>query len=238
MIRIAIVDDEVDQIQKIQEIVLQFFEDQKLAPIINMFTSGEALLSTVASYDLIFLDIQMHGLDGIETAQKIRKYDKKTALIYISNFSEKISASFIVHPFAFIEKPIQPAAIRKNLQDYLAYQKSMHEKNRIFLPGPHGKISVDVQDILYFEYEANRKIRLVTTNANYCIAGSISELFNLMKPYDFISPHKSFIVNEAKIRSFYVSLVMENGDEIPIAKNRQKQVKEQINAYLHHHLLD
>ena len=238
MIWIAIVDDEIDQIQKIQKIVLDFFEEQKIQITINTFTSGEALLSATVSYDLILLDIQMDGMDGIETAQQIRDKDRKMTLIYISNFSEKMATSFIVHPFAFLEKPIQSIEIQRHLQDYLAYIESMYEKNMISFLGQHGEITVDIQDILYFEYENNRKIRLIMTDTKYCIIGSISELAKRMEQYDFISPHKSFLVNEAKVRSFYFSLVMVNGDEIPIAKNRQKQIKEQINLYLHHHLLE
>lgn len=238
MIRIAIVDDEINQIQKIQKIVLDFFEEQKIRIYVHAFTSGEELLSADVSYDLIFLDIQMDGIDGIETAKQIRDKDRKTTLIYISNFSERMASSFIVHPFAFLEKPIQPIVIQRHLQDYLEYIESLYEKNMISFSGQHGEITVDIQDIIYFEYESNRKIRLVMADAQYCIIGSISELAKRLEQYDFITPHKSFIVNEAKIRSFYFSLVMVNGDEIPIAKNRQKQIKEKINIYLHHHLLD
>ena len=61
MIKIAIVDDEINQIQKIQQIVSDFFEDKKIQININTFTSGEALLSDSNSYNLIFLDIQMNG---------------------------------------------------------------------------------------------------------------------------------------------------------------------------------
>lgn len=56
--------------------------------------------------------------------------------------------------------------------------------------------------------------------------------------HDFLSPHKSFLINMAMIKSFYFSLIMVNGVEIPIAKNKRKQVIEKINSYLHSHILD
>ena len=106
MIKIAVVDDEKNQIEQIVGIVTDFFNQQKLSIEIDEFSDGESLLSKNYSYDIIFLDIQMDGIDGIETAYLLRKKDKKTALIYISNYSEKMAASFSVHPFAFIEKPV------------------------------------------------------------------------------------------------------------------------------------
>lgn len=70
----------------------------------------------------------MNGIDGIETASRLRKKDKKTALIYISNYSEKMSISFLVHPFAFIEKPINFDKIHNNLQDCIEYIKNSNKK--------------------------------------------------------------------------------------------------------------
>ena len=86
MIRIAIVDDEIAQIQKIKKIISEFFEEHKLQISLNSFTSGEALFSESDSYDLIFLDIHMKGMDGIETAQRLRVKNKKVTIFYITSY--------------------------------------------------------------------------------------------------------------------------------------------------------
>ncbi len=238
MIRIAIVDDEKEEIIKIKTIVEKFFQSNDIEYQIKEFYSGEDLLDYTEPFDLIFLDIQMNGIDGIETAMKIRSKDKKAALIYISNYSEKMALSFAVHPFAFLEKPINSSDIQKHLKDYFSYAESRYKKNMVVFTGQHGEIIADINNIIYFEYEGNRKIRLIMTDKKYLIMGSISELSERMEQYDFIIPHKSFLVNKAEIRAFNSTLVMSNGDEIPIAKNRQKQVREQINKFLHRHLID
>ena len=67
VLKIAIVDDEYDQIQKINQVVSGFFTEREIAISIDLFTSGEELLNTTTVYDIIFLDIQMAGIDGIET---------------------------------------------------------------------------------------------------------------------------------------------------------------------------
>ena len=100
----------------------------------------------------------------------------------------------------------------------------------------HGNVVIEPQKILYFEYEGNRKVKLVSTETVYHIIGSMSELENQLQQYHFIMPHKSFLVNVACINSFYNDIILSNGMKIPIAKNRRKQVHEKIRDYLHHHL--
>lgn len=72
MLRIAIVDDEQSIVDKIQSIVTAFFCEQNEPVDISCFSSGEDIISYHQKYDLIFLDVQMQGMDGIQTAQEIR----------------------------------------------------------------------------------------------------------------------------------------------------------------------
>ena len=106
MIRIAVVDDEEKEISIISQIVNDFFNENKLKYNLKTFASGETLLADKTEFDLIFLDIQMgDGIDGIETAQKLRIINKNAALFYVTSYSDYIRKSMTIHPFAFIVKP-------------------------------------------------------------------------------------------------------------------------------------
>lgn len=239
MIKIAVVDDETDQIEQIVKIVTDFFSQRKLSVEIDEFLDGESLLNKDYSYDIIFLDIQMDGIDGIETAGLLRKKDKKTVLIYISNYSEKMAVSFSVHPFAFIEKPVNPNKIHNNLQDYIEYIKNSNKKRYFLFDLYHGgAVTIDIDSILVLEYIKNRVIQLITTDTEHLITGSISDLSEQLSKYDFISPHKSFIVNQTHITAFGDDIQIYKQYSVPIAKNKKKIILEQINNYMHRHLLD
>ena len=239
MLRIAIVDDESLQIQLIQKIAEDFFEGKHKQISINTFTSGEALLADSICYDLIFLDIQMSGIDGIETAQRLRVKNKKSALIYITSYQNYIQKSMTIHPFAFILKPVSEEEVRKNLDDYLIYTDFVNEKNPSELyylnttDDRHFYINMD--DILYFHYLDNRIVEVVLHNAKYKIKDSMTNIYSLLNHEYFIIPNQSFIVNVHHIDEIdgkNKKLVMKNGGLVLIPRRKYNEVIEILNRYI------
>lgn len=117
MIRIAVCDDEASQAREIARIVGNFFQKQEIAYRIDLFSSGEALLKDQEFIDVVFLDIQMGGIDGIETAQELRNRDTRTVLFFITSYSQHIMRSMTIHPFAFLVKPVEEKQLVQNLED-------------------------------------------------------------------------------------------------------------------------
>lgn len=144
MIQIAIVDDEENEIDKIYQITSNFFKDKEIEHSIAAFTSGEELLDKKSDYDLIFLDVQMNGIDGIETARQIRFNNNIVSFIYITNYTNSMKMSFAVHPFAFLEKPIDNDALCKNLSDYISYYNEIHKKNEVTFKSRNGTVIVNM----------------------------------------------------------------------------------------------
>ena len=239
MIKIAIEDDEINQIQKIQQIVSDFFEDKKIQININAFTSGEALLSDSNSYNLIFLDIQMNGMDGIETAQRLRVKNKNAVLLYITSFENYIKKSMTIHPFAFIVKPYSDKEIYKNLEDYLEYTNSIIEKKCKELFQIHTidnrKFQVCMDDIIYFHYVENRIVEIIMEGYKYRIKDGIAHIYLNLNHEHFIIPNQSFIVNLHHIKEIdgkNKKLVMDNGDLILIPRRKYNEVIEILNQYI------
>jgi len=233
MLRIAIVDDDPTVLEEIQSIVSSFFQEQGKPIDISCFSSGEEIISYHQQYDLIFLDIQMQGMDGIQTAQELRKNDKKAVMIYVTSFGSEMARSFSVHPFAFLEKPVNADLLRKNLQDYMEYAFKEQDFKGVPFETVTGTILIMPEDILYFEYLGNRKIRLVCSAAEYFIQDSLGNLFPLVEKYSFMKPHQSFIINPSKIRAVLdLDLVMINGAKIPIPLKKKKAVKAEIEEYI------
>lgn len=233
MLRIAIVDDEQSVIDEIRNINISFFQGQGIPVDISCFSSGEEIISYHQKYDLIFLDIQMQGMNGIKTAQELRKTDKKAVMFYVTSYGSEIARSFSVHPFAFIEKPINKAVIRNNLHDYMEYAFRKQDFKGIQFETLTGTAFIRPDEILYFEYLGNRKIRIVCDGSDIFIQNTITNIYSLVEQYGFMKPHQSFIVNPAKIKAVLDSdLLMPDNVKVPIALKKKKAVKAQIEEYL------
>lgn len=238
MLKIAIVDDEYDQIQEINQVVSGFFTEKKITISIDLFTNGEDLLNATAMYDIIFLDIQMGGIDGIETAQKLRINNKRTALFYVTSYSDYVLKSMSLHPFAFIVKPYSKDEIYKNLEDYIEFTNNMSTESIIeYFKFQYEKqlIKINIDEICYFHYIGNRIIEIVTKTRKYQISDSISKLFETLNHKIFLMPEQSFIVNIehiSRIDGKDKTLVMKNGCIIPIARRKYTEFFNLLNEYL------
>ncbi len=239
MLRIAIVDDELFYIKLIKSITEDFFEEKHKQISINTFTSGEALLSDSICYDLIFLDVQMNGINGIETAQRLRVKNKKVSLIYITSYQDYIKKSMTIHPFAFILKPVSEKEVRKNLDDYLTYTDCVNEKKSNELYYLHTTddrhFQIDMDSILYFHYLDNRIVEVVLHDVKYKTKDSITNIYSLLNHEYFIIPNQSFIVNIhhiAEIDGKNKKLVMNNSDLILIPRRKYNETIEMLNRYI------
>lgn len=238
MIRIAVVDDEREQIDHLIEIISCFFSQKHIKYMIDDFESGENLLKSKTVFDIIFLDIQMSGIDGIETAQKLRINNKRTALFYVTSYSDYVLKSMSLHPFAFIVKPYSKDDIYKNLEDYIAFTNNinMDSITEYFkLQYEKQLIKIKIDEICYFHYIGNRIIEIVTQTRKYQISDSISKLFETLNHKIFLMPEQSFIVNIghiSRIDGNDKTLVMKNGCIIPIARRKYTEFFNLLNEYL------
>ena len=112
MKKIAICDDE-PAVRKQME---AYFKELESVFCISYFESGEALLESDVLYDVIFLDIDMKGISGIDTARKIRVRDKKAKIIYVTAYEDFREYAFGVHAFGYLVKPVEKEKILEILQ--------------------------------------------------------------------------------------------------------------------------
>lgn len=228
MQKIAICDDERETRRKLAECVRAFPR-----PVtVEEFDSGERLLASEHAFDVILLDIDMRGMDGIEAARRLRQRDKKAKIIYVTAYGDYQSYAFGVHAFGYLLKPVKKEQILKQLEEAFAYTRE--EEPAVILPfeTSEGIVEVDLRDIYYFEY-VSRKIRMKTKAGCYWIRGSITELGKKMAAYDFCVPHKSFVVNLMYVKSIkgYDITMLENS-LIPLSQKKSVEFRERLNQYL------
>ena len=112
--RIAVCDDDETAVSFLRELI-ETYPKQKLCA--DGYSSGEDLLRSGHVYDLIFLDIDMRGIDGIETARRIRVHDRKVKIVYVTSYKEYAGRAFSVHAFGYLLKPVKQEKLWKQIEE-------------------------------------------------------------------------------------------------------------------------
>lgn len=187
---------------------------------IEEYSDGCRLLKEYSQCDILFLDIDMPGINGIDTAKRIRRTDKNVKIIYVTGYQDYIQRSFSIHPFSFLVKPVSKADIERQLKEAVTYGEEVRNEAVLHFHTCGGVEEFQISDIYYLEY-LNRKIRMVTKRGEYFLRGRITDYVKELSQYGFACPHKSFTVN-----LFYVKAIkgydiqMLNGDKIPLSQKR------------------
>lgn len=217
--RIAVCDDE----KEIREMLTHKIQNIcKTAEVIS-YTSGEELMADEVKPDILFLDIQMSGKNGMETARELRRQNKELILIFVTVMEEYVFQAFDVGAFHYLVKPFSDEKLREVLLNAKAQYESRAadlektEEKHIIIKTGGTYIKVLLDDIVYAEVY-NRKIIIHKMNEDIEYYGRMSRLVQ-QAGEDFFRPHRAYLVHFKYVVRYDVSSVqMENGGMALMAK--------------------
>lgn len=236
MIRIAICDDEIEIVTelslKIDGIMSEIGEEVK----IYQFTNSNEMLSCHIKFNLIFLDIEMPDLNGIETAEKIRVSDPHVQIVYVTNYRNYMKKAYRVHAFDYIQKQIDDNSIYLVINDYIKTISSDTIDIVELVTVDQEKLLINSNDIIYISCgHKKRTVIVITTERDYVCKGNISDLYNFLNNFDFFMPHRSHIINLSMVKSFKRNdkIVMINEDEVPLSKGNTSDFEKKLAKKMH-----
>lgn len=175
--------------------------------------------------DIIYFDIEMRRMNGIDTAKSIRKVDRDVVLIYVSSYETYFMQLFEVEPFRFIKKPINECEFNAIIQ--LAYERII-EKDSYFEYKYNKSVGkVLVRKIKYFE-SVGRIINIHAEDISYRYYGKLDEveLRLSQNKIPFLRIHKSFYVNFHFVDKITFSkLFLSDGTILQISQDRQNFIR-------------
>ena len=228
MIRIAVCDDENVIVNQIEHIISEVCKRESIPVNIDVFYSGRELKRQVTSgtkYDIIFLDIQMKGGDGITAAENIRKVDDNVLLIYVSGYDKYMMELFRLDVFGFIKKPIDEEILTKTFLE--TYQRVCSKMVYFTFSYKHEEYKILCKEILYFESNV-RKVTIYTQNGeHYTFNGKLSEIEQKMSDgkIPFLRVHQSYLVNCKYIKNTsYNHVELMDGAVLPVSQSKRKNI--------------
>lgn len=227
MFIIGICDDQNEICLQLSAIITQYGKTNQQDFQIELFHSAEKVIDYIESgksVDLLFLDIELKLLNGVELGIRMREQyqDQETQIVYISAKDTYALSLFQVRPLHFLIKPLQED--RVNLVIDLALKLNFKSSYFYYKIG-RTAYKKQVQDILYFESFA-RQVRMITSRESISIYDKLESISKELKHCHFLQIHKSILVNYHHITKFaYDHVVMTNGAVLNISQSRRTAIR-------------
>lgn len=231
MIHIAICDDEPCMSDALRQMVSAFFRGKNIDTMITQYTSGEQLLRSQKKIDILFLDIQMGGLSGMETAKKLRRRKFKGFLIFITVLREMVFDAFEVQAFDYLVKPIDETRFEHMMGRLLSSLQDAGGAGLLIQKGYESSI-IPFEDIVFCEI-IDRKVYVHLVSSE--IIDFYDRIDHLETKLDdsFFRCHRSFLIHLKYLKSYKNGTAyMENGKEIPVSRLRSKEFSSVILRYM------
>lgn len=230
--RIAICDDSVYDRLVLSNIIENYAKINGFEITISEYSSGEDLLYAFVkdSWQLIFLDIYMYKLDGIQVARLLRQSDDNCNIVFVSASREHALAGFEVRALHYLTKPIQMENI---IEVFQRCKKIWHwENSSIEVVFKRMKVRIPIKVINYIEV-FNKVCCIYTDTEIFKIYCTLEELMQKIANENFLHCHRSYVVNMQAIASLGTTdFVLKTGVVIPIRQADRQSIKKKYIEYL------
>lgn len=198
-------------------------------------TSSAAELAAAGrpDFDLIFMDIDMPGMDGIRFGERLREQGCRSDIVYISNMDDKVYEIFRVHPWSSIRKSRFAEELPAVIAEYARDRRA--RAGRLLLTADAGQtITVDPAELVYVEAVGKtQRLFFAAAGEPTLVRASMHELEGSLLPFGFIRIHKGFLVNYRFIRKITSrSVLLDTGADLPVGRDRLNAARESYLALM------
>ncbi len=229
ILNIAICDDE----EAIREQIKELIEKEKPGVCPGLYETGDGLLAAGGQFDLVFLDIQMDGTDGIETAKILRERNEDTILIFITGIREYVFEAFDVAAFHYLLKPIEEDKFHEvfGRAEKELEKRKKQRRETVFIKTRNRGFTLEKDSILYIE-SRGKKVEIHTTGKTIEAYASMNEMEGQLG-VGFYRCHRGYLVNMAYVTEYdSESVILSNGEYIYLAKEKYGEFVKAYMRYL------
>lgn len=221
MIKIAIVEDEAAVRDQLTDYVRRYTRQYGTEFEVTCFTDGDEILENYRpAFDIIFLDVEMKRLNGMETAQRIRELDDDVLLIFITNMAQYAIKGYSVGALDYVLKPVPYFAFSQQLQKALG-QLEKRERHYLAVAVDGGMRRLDAAEIYYLESEGH-KVHFYTEKEDFVVSGTLKNYEEKLVGRAFARCNSGYLVNLAQVSGVQQDMVQIGPYALQISRPRRK----------------
>lgn len=235
MLMVAVVDDEKEIVEQLSGKISGHLFDMGIEFTIEKFSSGNDFLAQKDhEFDIIFLDIEMPGLNGIQTAKKLREANNKSIIIFCTNLVQYAINGYEVSALGYLLKPVEDYSLKMNL-DKACRLLSIRQKQRMKLKTVHSQEFVTVADILFIEVQRHNLFFNVRKNGKTEVIktrGSMQDIAERLKGAGFTRCSTCYLVNLNHILSLGNNMIKLPDSTLPVSRTYKEAFTEEFMKFL------
>ncbi len=238
MYNIAIVEDEVENREQIRDFIEQYSREKNVPVSTRLFEDAPSLLQVIRGkagadsqvFDIIFFDIDMPVLNGMEAAELVRKVDENVVIVFITNLKHYAIQGYSVGALDYVLKPIDYYSFSLRMARAIERVKKK-QTTEILLPVGERMIRLDSAEIYYIE-SANRMLNYHTEKGTFEVRGTMKSCEEELADYHFVKCNHWYLVNLKHVSAINQNTVTVAGYELEISRRNKSAFTKAVTDYI------
>lgn len=232
MIRIAAIEDNDRDYNQLKNFLDSYFDSIGETFTIVRFKDSLSFLDDYkADYKIVFMDIELPDLDGMESAKRLRKLDDQTCLVFVTNMAQYAVNGYEVNAFDFIVKPLRYSIFITKMKRIMVYVSKMKDVS-VCIKGEQGTHKISASQIRYVESLSHQLIYHFDDGSTLVSRDTIKNLTEtLTEAAGFFQINRCYLVNLKYVRKVLDDSVIVGDEELVVARPRKKEFLAYVAKY-------
>lgn len=231
MLNIAIVEDEINVAKQIEKYLNGFVDENGIAISSKIYNDADSFLNDYKNnFDLVFMDIELPGTNGLDASVKLREMDKNVMIVFVTNLVQYAVKGYFVNAFDFIVKPF-------NYEDFAIKLKRIfksllsNQNKKVIINYRGGKKVVSIFDIVYVEV-SKHVLAYHLRKENVVTSGTLKKVIEEINDSNFALCNQCYLVNLRFVKEISDNTVVVGDDSLQISAPKRKEFCKALTKYL------